>query len=87
MEMSDQTFFISGIFYACSALGPAIGFVIGGQCLSLYVDFYRVNKYVFCLYWSSQPTTHFLVVFIPSRHNFCDIELKFYNFSLLSFPS
>ncbi|XP_013383827.1 solute carrier organic anion transporter family member 4C1, partial [Lingula anatina] len=32
-----------GILYAFSALGPAIGYIVGGQFLNIYVDFENVN--------------------------------------------
>lgn len=30
--------------YSFSTLGPALGYVIGGQLLNLYVDFYEVER-------------------------------------------
>lgn len=34
---------ILGIFYACTTLGPALGFTIGGQLLRIYVDFFSIS--------------------------------------------
>lgn len=36
--------FLVGIMYSFSTLGPALGYVIGGQLLNLYVDFYEVER-------------------------------------------
>lgn len=33
-----KTFLILGIFYGSSALGPAIGYLAGGEFLNIYVD-------------------------------------------------
>lgn len=33
-----------GIMYSFATLGPALGYVIGGQLLNLYVDFYEVES-------------------------------------------
>ena len=32
-----------GVMYACSTLGPAIGYIVGGQLLTIYVDYGRVD--------------------------------------------
>ncbi|XP_071112274.1 solute carrier organic anion transporter family member 4C1-like [Haliotis cracherodii] len=40
---SQSTPLYLGILYGCSVLGPGLGFVIGGQFLSYYVDFDTVN--------------------------------------------
>ncbi|GAV05794.1 hypothetical protein RvY_15869 [Ramazzottius varieornatus] len=32
-----------GIYYACSMLGPAVGYLVGGQLLKIYIDFDRVT--------------------------------------------
>ncbi|OQV21213.1 Solute carrier organic anion transporter family member 4A1 [Hypsibius exemplaris] len=34
-----------GIYYAFSTLGPAVGYLLGGQLLSLYIDFNEVSKW------------------------------------------
>lgn len=33
----------SGIFYTMTIIGPAVGYVVGGQLLLLYTDFLRVD--------------------------------------------
>ncbi len=35
--------FYTGVFYAVTGLGPAIGFILGGQFLRLYVDFLVIS--------------------------------------------
>ena len=32
-----------GIFYACTTLGPALGYIGGGQLLRIYVDFLVIS--------------------------------------------
>ena len=34
----------TGIVMACAALGPALGFVFGGQMLNIYVDFDSLSE-------------------------------------------
>lgn len=34
---------VTGIYFAVGAIGAAIGYVSGGQSLTLYVDFNRVD--------------------------------------------
>jgi len=33
----------SGIMYAFATLGPALGYIIGGQLLNIYVDFDSIS--------------------------------------------
>jgi len=35
--------FYTGIFYASTTLGPALGFTLGGQLLRIYVDFFTIS--------------------------------------------
>ena len=42
-DPSTAPFYI-GIFQTFFVIGPALGYVIGGQFLELYVDFYRIDK-------------------------------------------
>ena len=46
-EVSIVSFF-SGILYAFATLGPAMGYIIGGQFLDIYVDFDQIatHEYV-----------------------------------------
>ena len=37
------TLALSGFIFACSALGPAIGYIVGGRMLQVYVDFDQVD--------------------------------------------
>lgn len=41
--MSDQDGSIAGIFYTMAVVGPAMGYVLGGQLLQVYTDFLIVN--------------------------------------------
>lgn len=36
-------FFPIGIYYTLTIMGPALGYVIGGQILQIYTDFYAVD--------------------------------------------
>lgn len=40
---------MAGIFYGSTMLGPALGYIAGGQLLRLYVDFDTIsaNEWVF----------------------------------------
>lgn len=35
--------FISGIYYTMTIIGPAVGYVVGGQLLLIYTDFLTVD--------------------------------------------
>ena len=35
--------FFSGIFFGFAALGPGIGYLVGGSLLNLYVDFDKID--------------------------------------------
>ena len=36
-------YFFSGIFFGFAALGPGIGYLVGGSLLNLYVDFDKID--------------------------------------------
>ena len=36
-------FFVTGIYYTTAIVGPAIGYVLGGQLLQIYTDFLTVD--------------------------------------------
>ena len=36
-------FFISAIFYSAGVLGPALGYIGGGQLLNIWTEFDRVD--------------------------------------------
>ena len=44
----DVVILFSGIMYAFATLGPAMGYIIGGRFLDIYVDFDQIpsNEYV-----------------------------------------
>lgn len=35
--------FVTGIYYTMTIIGPAVGYVVGGQLLLLYTDFITVD--------------------------------------------
>lgn len=38
-----QTYISTGIYYTMTIIGPAVGYVVGGQLLLLYTDFLTVD--------------------------------------------
>lgn len=57
---------VLGMFYAFSSLGPALGYILGGQLLDVYVDYPKppprfvlatlVNIYILCMFYSTTWT-------------------------------
>lgn len=52
--------------YSFSTLGPALGYVIGGQLLNLYVDFYEVERQVSAL---NNNRSIFFAIFFILKHS------------------
>lgn len=38
-----MTYTLAGIYYTMTIIGPAVGYVVGGQLLLLYTDFLTVD--------------------------------------------
>lgn len=58
--------------YSFSTLGPALGYVIGGQLLNLYVDFYEVERQVSAL---NNNRSIFFAIFFILKHSSKKINL------------
>lgn len=42
---NKETFFtFTGIYYTMAIIGPAVGYVVGGQLLLIYTDFMTVDS-------------------------------------------
>jgi organic anion transporter 4A len=38
-----MAYFNAGVFYAMASIGPAVGYVVGGQTLQIFTDFHTVD--------------------------------------------
>lgn len=41
---NDQKLPVAGIYYTMAVIGPALGYVIGGELLKLYTDFLIIDS-------------------------------------------
>lgn len=37
-------YFVTGVYYTMAVVGPALGYVLGGQMLNIYTDFATVDS-------------------------------------------